>query len=400
MGGRVVTDRGWVLALWGAAALCAGGLSAGAPVAIEASRGQPSFEGPLPVVVPLGYPFRGGPARLGRSSVAGPASADAVVRYRIGAQVTGAAAVDARGVYVGAHDGTLYAFDRALQLRSRWSLGGPVFGSVVIAPDGALLVGSDGGALHSVGPGGEQRFAYDVGAPVDTAVAVAAPGVLVAGGRVLHALDAAGALRWSFEARGKIFTTAALDPQGVIHFAAQDHVLYALGPDGVARWRLEVGHDIDGGPMLLPDGRVIVGDDGGVVRCVRPGGVVAWERSLGGHVRAPPALGAADTVLINVHGPRARLVGLDPDDGGLRFEYMFGPADGSAVGTRSGPLVDRDGNIYVGAHDDRLHALDARGQRRWTFTTAGDIDASPVLSAEGTLYFGSRDGFFYGIRRE
>jgi len=394
---------GWALSLWVSALGCLYGLSARAPLVLEPARGQPSFARPLATegLGPPGYSAQA--ARLGRSRSVGPASAASVMRYEVGAPITAAAGVDETGVFVGAHDGVVHGLDHRLQLRYRRPLGGAIRGGVVGLPGGRLAVGTDRGLLHVLGSDGSSSLEYAAGAPIDTAVALDR-GLLVAAGREVRALDDSGEVRWSFQARGKVFTTPAIgpsafDPLGAIYVAAQDHTLYALDHRGVERWRVEVDRDIDGGPMVLPDGRVIVGDDGGKLRCFFPGGEPSWVQDVGGHVRAPLALGAGDTVLVNVHGPRARLIGLDPTDGGLRWEYRFGPADDPSVGSRSGPRVDRDGNVYVGSHDNRLHAVDAGGNPRFVFATGGDIDASPVLGPDGTLYFGSRDGVFYAIRR-
>jgi outer membrane protein assembly factor BamB len=65
------------------------------------------------------------------------------------------------------------------------------------------------------------------------------------------------------------------------------------------------------------------------------------------------------------------------------------------------PAVTKDGAIYVGTDNDKLIALTDEGKARWSFTTrpqpapkskepAGryDVDTSPVIGADGTVYFG------------
>ncbi|MEK7486724.1 MAG: PQQ-binding-like beta-propeller repeat protein [Planctomycetota bacterium] len=54
-------------------------------------------------------------------------------------------------------------------------------------------------------------------------------------------------------------------------------------------------------------------------------------------------------------------------------------------------------NIYAGNRDGSLYALDSRGFLKWKYKTEGEITSSPVYF-DGTVYFTSKDQFFYAIR--
>jgi outer membrane protein assembly factor BamB len=56
-----------------------------------------------------------------------------------------------------------------------------------------------------------------------------------------------------------------------------------------------------------------------------------------------------------------------------------------------------DGSIYTTSFDTKLHALDSRGDLKWSFETAADIRSSPAVGTDGTVYFGSRDWKFYAV---
>lgn len=377
-------------------------LTAGRPVPAERVRGVPPA-----VTAPDARPdahrrYRGGPARDGRFPVRGPARLpppDGVLRYAVGAAITGQAVVGDGGVYFAAHDGFLYALDRDLQLRFRRALGGIAFAGPVLTDSGELVVGSDAGRVLCFAPDGSERFAYDTGDAADTAVALHPAGFwLVAAGRRLHAVDPHGARRFVFEAADKIFSTPAIDAVGRIYISSQDDTVRALSASGELLWEAREAADLDAGP-LLHGGRLFVGDDTGTVHAYDAAtGRRLYRRTFDGALRAPPALGAADTLLFSVYGPRARLLGLDPSDGGLRFVHWYGPADGPGEGARSAPAVDAAGWVYVGSHDGCLHALHPDGREAFRFPTHGVIDASPVIGPDGTLYFGSRDGVFYALR--
>jgi outer membrane protein assembly factor BamB len=91
-------------------------------------------------------------------------------------------------------------------------------------------------------------------------------------------------------------------------------------------------------------------------------------------------------------------VSLDGRTGEVVWYFPVTVTDSSEVGVHSGPLVDRGGNVYVGAHDDYLYALTSDGQLRWILGARGDVDSSPVLVPDGTLLVGADDGILYAIR--
>jgi outer membrane protein assembly factor BamB len=55
--------------------------------------------------------------------------------------------------------------------------------------------------------------------------------------------------------------------------------------------------------------------------------------------------------------------------------------------------------VYVGSNDKKLYAVDAAtGQQKWAFTTGGNVESSPVVSADGAVvYVGSDDSKLYAV---
>ena len=62
-------------------------------------------------------------------------------------------------------------------------------------------------------------------------------------------------------------------------------------------------------------------------------------------------------------------------------------------GIFSTPVIDGEGNIYVGSADRRMYALSDQGEELWSYETGEIIDSSALLDDMGRLYFGSGDGF-------
>ena len=56
------------------------------------------------------------------------------------------------------------------------------------------------------------------------------------------------------------------------------------------------------------------------------------------------------------------------------------------------------GAILFGSQDDRLYCLEPDGHLRWSVELGGDVDSSPTLAADGTIFVGSDDRKLYALR--
>lgn len=64
----------------------------------------------------------------------------------------------------------------------------------------------------------------------------------------------------------------------------------------------------------------------------------------------------------------------------------------------SSPVIGPDGTIYVGSDDANLYAIHPEtGEEIWQFKTGGAIRSSPSVSSDGAIYFGSLDRHLYAI---
>jgi outer membrane protein assembly factor BamB len=76
-------------------------------------------------------------------------------------------------------------------------------------------------------------------------------------------------------------------------------------------------------------------------------------------------------------------------DGGHLWTFHTGK------GIFSSPVVDGDGNVYVGSADRTFYALAPDGSVRWQLLTGEIIDSAALLDDRGRVYFGSGDGRLY-----
>jgi len=81
--------------------------------------------------------------------------------------------------------------------------------------------------------------------------------------------------------------------------------------------------------------------------------------------------------------------------GVVLWKYTIGrPASGGIV--KTSPVLDENGNIYVGV-GKYMYSISSDGKLRWKFAVRGDIESSAAVGSDGSIYFGSKDGFFYAV---
>jgi outer membrane protein assembly factor BamB len=68
-------------------------------------------------------------------------------------------------------------------------------------------------------------------------------------------------------------------------------------------------------------------------------------------------------------------------------------------GIFSTPVIDGEGNVYIGSADHVFYAIDRKGTELWRFPTGEIIDSAALLDDRGRVYFGSGDGRLYALDR-
>lgn len=344
----------------------------------------------------------------GRSAFRGPVRAEVYWTRSTGGPIVGQAVVGRDGtVFVGSRDHHVYALHGSSgAVRWRRNLGGEVYSSpaLVETDDGRelLYVGSDADLFFVLdASNGEVVVRVRTEGDVDTGIAVGDDATAYFGaGTDLWAVRPDGEVAFRFRTGDKVFSSPAIDDDGTIYVGSQDDHLYALTPRGELRWSFRARNDVDSGPVVGDDGTIFFGSDDRRVYALDRNGRLRWQADVGGYVRSPVALGLDGNVLVPVFGPHARLVSLDAASGREQWHFSVARTSGNELGVGSSPVVDRDGNIYFGADDDYLYAIDRRGGLRWAYATGGNVDADPVLAADGVLLVGSDDRALHALRAD
>jgi len=69
-------------------------------------------------------------------------------------------------------------------------------------------------------------------------------------------------------------------------------------------------------------------------------------------------------------------------------------------GIFSSPVVDAQGTVYIGSADHYFYAIRQDGSLKWKIKTGEIIDSSALLDDKGMVYVGSGDSYVYCINRE
>jgi outer membrane protein assembly factor BamB len=281
--------------------------------------------------------------------------------------------------------------------------GGAVKSSPAVDPgNGTIYVGSNDNKLYAINPNGTQKWAFTTGGDVLSSPAVGSDGTIYVGSNDnrVYAIDPGGTEKWQFVTGGDVRSSPAIASDGTIYIGSNDGFMYALDPTTGAQkpgWPFNTGAPLSlGHPGIGPDGAIYF-TALNTVYARYPDGSIKWTVVLG------PSPGSDNDYM----------PGVDPNTGTVYTDVpgnavaALNPANGSEiwrVGVRSDvdstPIVGPDGTIYFGTDDDAfaLFAVTSGGAVRWEFTTGDDVDTSPALSPDASVVYAvSNDGNVYAV---
>lgn len=301
-------------------------------------------------------------------------------------------------IYVGSHDGRLYAVSPEGQVKWKFQTGDRIWGTPAVASDGTVYIGSDDDHVYAVdGATGKEKWRYRTGTcaeptgfgPVgvrcdaDGGPTLGPEGTLYVGADGVYALWPDGTLRWKLATAEPVRAAPALAEDGTIYAASLDDSVYAIDGSGSKIWDIRSRRDIESAPTLGADGTVYFGSDDHAVYAVDSAGAVKWKVLTGADVRSSPAIGPDGTIFVGSYDKH--LYAISPAG---EVKWRFTAADK----IHGSPVVDGDGVVLFGSQDDHLYAVDRDGRLLWFFAFDGDVDASPAISSDGVIYAASDDG--------
>ncbi len=362
---------------------------------------------PVEAINPLHWPsFMRDIANTGRTDCVGPDTIESYASYSTGGAIHSSPVIDSDGtVYFGSDDGYLYAMHPDLSgYKWRYETPGEAIRSTpAIDTNGNIYFGSNDNYFYSLDSNGNFRWRhllanlYNV---VHPAVIGDDQKIYIGAGSNFYAFNPDGSIAWQLTAptiAGDISTGAALRDSIVYFGTTNDHYLYAVC-NGVVLWKKPLPRGINSTPTLKGDTIFFALNDGKLyaIRDTGEGYKDLWavridppKSGWSDVYYSSPAVGFDHTIYVGT--PFNHLVAVYPD-GEIKWKFKV---HGKVW---SSPVVDSNGIIYFGSHDDTLYALEDLGscaQVVWKFGTGGSIRSAAAI--RNPLYFTSLDGKIYCI---
>ncbi|MGD8613015.1 MAG: PQQ-binding-like beta-propeller repeat protein [Desulfobacterales bacterium] len=195
---------------------------------------------------------------------------------------------------------------------------------------------------------------------------------------------------WQFdEPAGSVISSPAVASDGTIYVGSNDNKVYAINPNGTLKWDFLTGGDVRSSPAIASDGTIYVGSDDGILYAFNPGGPPAkWTRPNPVNAGAAfslgrPAIGTDGTIYVS--DQVSALFAVRPTDGGVLWTYDL------VDDNRYMPSVDSArGNVYTDVAGNAIAAVNAStGIEKWRVGVGSDIDSTPVVGPDGTIYLGT-----------
>lgn len=178
----------------------------------------------------------------------------------------------------------------------------------------------------------------------------------------------------------------AIDDEGNIYLPCFDRLL-ALTQDGRLKWsvRLTAKAGIDCHSPVVGTEFVYVGKDEARLRKISPStGAAESIRIQTTAVSSPLALGDDGTFFCFEHN---KLYAID-EKGHIKWSVALN----NRITDSCKPVLDKEGRIFVGTcgqGQNKMFCIDGTGKIKWGLEVKGGVCTDPVISPDGTLYFGT-----------
>ncbi|MFC2071288.1 PQQ-binding-like beta-propeller repeat protein [Chloroflexota bacterium] len=294
-----------------------------------------------------------------------------------------AVAADLDLVYVGGHNGKIYAFDRdEPRGEPRWvyprqdNIGGTIVGRPVVA-QGKIYFGASNGKVYALNAAdGYKEWEFETGDKIWSMPAIDGDTLFIGSfDNKLYALDVTdGSKKWEFETEGAIVSTPLVD-NNTVYIGSFDRHLYAVNiANGKQIWKFPANEEDETKPgnwfwakPVIYDGTVYAASlDGKVYALDAESGDKPVVFDMESPVSSSPVLVGESIVVATQDGMIWRI-----DAGNKKKKLVDLKKDDSKVERKNkrvnAPLVASEGIVYIHTAEDVLYAVDAQSGAKREF---------------------------------
>jgi outer membrane protein assembly factor BamB len=323
----------------------------------------------------------------------------------------GSPAIDKNGTIYCSGGDILYAINP--NGTRKWSLAGfyDVCSTPAIDVNGLIYVTTRGCALRVINPNGTIKWTYHLSQQAHGSPAIDNDGTIYAysENKLLYAFYQNGTLKWSYylDAGYIAFSSPALGIDGTIYIGSlgpgdYDGYVDAVNPNGTRKWRYNVGTWVHGSAAIADDGTIIQATDINLIALNPNNGSLKWISEVDDCTWTTPIIGPDGTIYVG--SSLGSFYAVNPDDGTIKWRFPI--SAGFWFG--ASPALSYDGTVYFGTTSFMggsagFYAVDAlTGKEKWNYTEGGYYESSPAIGMDGTVYAtagSGSDGYLYAFGR-
>ncbi|MFA4930309.1 MAG: PQQ-binding-like beta-propeller repeat protein [Patescibacteria group bacterium] len=326
-------------------------------------------------------------------------------------------------VYVGSTDGYFYALDEKGNLRWKYKINdGPdsIIDSAATFMNGMVIIPGGDGCLHAVDQKtGRKQWIFQPllerkNERADRSLVSSFEGnvvyneelkILYAGSDdgCLYALDQDGQELWHFATGMMVWALPVFGENNQwLALGGLDGYIYFLDPvNGDQREKKYLGSEIKSSPTYDPKSKsLLIATSAGVLYCAEVDVEknnhywhLVWREKLESEVYSSPSYREGKVAVGKMSGYL--------DCYSLEGKKLWSTRLGSSIS--SSPVISHDGQVIVGCRNGQVYAVNLGDGRELGRCQVGDglgpanIDSSPALTRAGEIVFGSYDGGIYSV---
>ena len=336
-------------------------------------------------------------------------------------------------IYIGSHDGYLYALNSSGTLKwkfevakpvydERWNVSKAIMATPAIDKNGTVYINGSSNYLHAIGSDGKEkwRFFTKWGNDFWNSPTIGNDGIIYIGtarndGNTgnpagLYAISPDGKEKWRYLEPSGVTVVPAVGSDGTIYFGAAETStnkgrIVALTSDGKKKWQYDMEQWLEGSASIGADGTIYSGSKEGYIYAVNPDGTEKWRFKTGSGVSATPSIGPDGRIYIGSWD--GNLYALNPKNGKELWRFDVKPGRDPKLfegypGKEticSSATISKDGVLVFADVFDTVYGVDTKGKElwRWKSESGSGFVSSPSISKDGTIYIGDEGGYFYAL---